>query len=569
MLYLRLKTNRMLLRFLQKVPTFRLLFPFVLGIVFVSDHFRLAWSILLFGLWGLILFRFLESRMPTAWSIRWLPGVSMICLWISLGAFSAGLEHLGSAYPISDAPKIEALVRLESAIQKKPKTYQCEVSVLQADHPVWKGKHLQFYVARDDKSGLLEMGDCILVSFKPQKPEPPLDVKAFDYGAWLRNKGICATAYIPSWAWKIQSKASTVHVRAIADKMRSTLLDRFNAAGISGDEYSMVSALTLGSVQLLTPETKKEFSTSGVSHILSVSGLHVAVVFAILEFLLSFFNRFEKLKVVKQVLIIAVLWCYAFMTGLSPSVIRSAFMFSMIAFGRCLHRKSQTINTVLFSAFILLLWKPSYLFDLGFDLSYCAVISIVVMHERLTSWWKPSSKIMGYFWQMICLSAVAQLGTAPLTIYHFHQFPNYFLLNNLIAVPFSGMIIYLACAFLLLGQVPILGGALSWCLNTALYWFQWFVKTMSELPFALTENLEIQKMEVLLFYVLLGSFFVWFFLKRRKWIFVVLLSVLSLQLLSLSAHFKVQKSVNICEMSAISYICKKTNPCLQKLLLKT
>jgi len=328
-----------------------------------------------------------------------------------------------------------------------------------------------------------------------------------------------------------------LNIRATAEKMRSMLLNRFSAAGISGEEYSMVSALTLGSVQLLTPETKKEFSVSGVSHILSVSGLHVAVVFAILEFMLSFFNRFERLKVVKQVLIIAVLWCYAFMTGLSPSVIRSAFMFSMIAFGRCLHRKSQTINTVLFSAFILLLWKPSFLFDLGFDLSYCAVISIVVMHERLTSSWKPSSKIVGYFWQMICLSGVAQLGTAPLTIYYFHQFPNYFLLNNLIAVPFSGMIIYLACAFLLLGDIPYLGGVLSWCLNTALYWFQWFVKTTSELPFALTENIEIQKMEVILLYGLMCSFFVWFFLKRRKWIFVVLLCILSLQLLSLSEHF--------------------------------
>jgi len=506
--------------------------------------------------------------MPTAWSIRWLPGVSMVCLWISLGAFSAGLEHKKSEFPISGNQEISALVRVESAPQKKPKTYQCEVSVLQTTDQVWKGKHLQFYLAGDKRAQALEMGDHLLVSIKPQKPETPLEPKAFDYGAWLRNKGICATAYIPSDAWKIQSKSTTGNIRAIAERMRSQLLNRFRAAGITGEEYSMVSALTLGSVQLLTPETKKEFSVSGVSHILSVSGLHVAVVFAILEFLLSFFNRFEKLKVVKQVLIIAVLWCYAFMTGLSPSVIRSAFMFSMIAFGRCLHRKSQTINTVLFSAFVLLLWKPSYLFDLGFELSYCAVISIVVMHERLTSKWKPSSRIVGYFWQMICLSAVAQLGTAPLTIYHFHQFPNYFLLNNLIAVPFSGMIIYLACAFLILGEVPFLGGVLSWCLNSALHWFQWFVKTMSELPYALADNLEIQKMDVLLLYVLLGSFFAWFFLKRRKWIFAILLCLLSLQFLSLSVHLKVQKNVNICEISAISYICKKTNPCLQKLLLK-
>jgi len=551
----------MFLRFLQKVPTFKLLLPYILGVLLVSSHLRIAWSLLLFALWGLLLYEYLKNRMGTAWSLRWIPGLSLVCLWICMGAFSESFQRIKSAFPLNSNQNIAALVSVESVPLGKPKSYQCEVHVIHSNNKAWKGKHLQLYIAKDRRSGLLDMGDDLLVYIKPQKPVPPSDPRAFNYAGWLQKKGICATAYVSSNSWKLKSKGFSFNLKKTAEKMRAVLLSRFRNAGISGEEYSLVSALTLGSVNLLTPETKQQFSVSGVSHILSVSGLHVAIVYAVLEFMLSFFNRFEKMKVFKQLLIILILWCYAFMTGLSPSVIRSAFMFSMLAFGQCLHRKSQTINTVLFSAFVLLLWNPSFLYDLGFELSYCAVLSIVVLHSRMKALWTPSSKIAVYFWEMICLSAVAQLGTAPLTIFYFHQFPNYFLLNNLVAVPFSGLIIYLACAFLLLGKIPFLDFILTWCLNGSLYLFQWFVKTTSELPFALTENIEIQKMDVVLLYALMGTFFVWFFLKRRKWILAVLFCVLCLQGLALSQYFKPQKKSDLVEMCANLYLCKKRNAC--------
>jgi competence protein ComEC len=156
---------------------------------------------------------------------------------------------------------------------------------------------------------------------------------------------------------------------------------------------------------------------------------------------------------------------------------------------------------------------------------------------------------------------VAQLGTAPLTIYHFHQFPNYFMINNLVAVPVSGLIIYLACAFLFLGGIPYLGEVISWCLNSSLHWFLRFVHAVAEWPFALTENMEIHQIEVCVLYLLMLSIFVWIFLKRRKWIFAVLVLILFLQGMSISRYFKVQKRADLCQMPANSYICEKRNPC--------
>jgi competence protein ComEC len=422
---------------------------------------------------------------------------------------------------------------------------------------LWNGKKFQVYIEKSEKAEKLRTGDMLMVYMKPQELQSAKNAKGFDYSDWLRKKGICATAYVSSVSWKLYSKASRFDLVAEAEQARSKLLNRYKNANISGEEFSLVSALTLGSTNLLTSETKHQFSVSGVSHILSVSGLHVGAIYAVLELLFSLFNRFNKLKMIKQILIVLSLWSYAFMTGLSPSVIRSTLMFSLIIGGSCLHRKTQTINTVLFSAFLLLLWKPSFLFDLSFELSYCAVIAIVLVHAHFTALLNPSSRVIRYLWEMICLSTVAQLGTAPLTIYYFHQFPNYFLLNNLVAVPASALIIYLAVAFLFLFDLPVLGGMLSWSLKESLHLFQKFVETMSDMPFALTQNLEIQKTQVFVLYLLMGAIFIWLFMKRRSWIFIVLLSVLLLQGLSLSHYLRFQKRSNLCEMYVNSYICKK------------
>jgi len=559
----------MLLRFLQIVPTFRLLFPFLLGVLFLNDQLKFAFSLLFLGLWGLIFFQYTEQKMSSSWPLRWLPGFCYFCIWISLGAFSFGLEQRLAAFPGMESVLIVSMVKIKSAPVEKPRSYQCLVLVSHSNRKEWEGKRLQLYLAKDQRVRALEYGDCLLVKINPRQPSSPKDSKEFDYARWLQIKGICGTAYVSSFNWRLYAKVSPFNWFAAAERMRSVLLLRFNRAGITGNEFSMVSALTLGSSNLLTQETKQQFSTTGVSHILSVSGLHVAVIYAVLEFLLSFFNRFQKLKVIKQLLILVLLWGYAFMTGLSPSVIRSATMFSLLALGGCLQRKTKTINTVLFSAFLLLIWKPSLLFDLGFELSYGAVISIVVVHKRMTELWNPSSKVVRYFWEMICLSAVAQIGTSPLTIFCFHQFPNYFLLNNLVAVPASALIIYEAVAFLFLKDIPIIGTLITWCLSGSLHWFQSFVESMSRIPYALTRDIELHKLEVILWYAWMGSFFIWFFLKRRNWIFAVLCWVLCLQGVALSHHFNLQKSAVHCVMFVNSYLCEKRIPCSQKLLQKT
>lgn len=523
----------MLLDLFRKIPVSRLLIPYLAGILLLAENPRAVWSFLLLGCWALVLYRLFEKRLPSAWTIRWLPGFGLFCLWAALGGI--GMSRLDQQASFPGGNPFAADVRLISLPVAKPKSNQVLVQVDRTEpgFEAWEGKQLQLYVSKTAPS--FGIGDRLRLNLRPQQPTPPATAYDFDFAAWLRRKGICGTAYVKKAT--PMAKAPFWHVKAQAEKMRLFLLRQFRQAGIEGAEFALVSALVLGETNQLDQEIKSDFSVSGISHILSVSGLHVAVVYAVLAFLLSFLDRFDRWRIPKQIILILLLFFYAFLTGLSPSVLRSAFMFSLLALGKCLRRKSQTLNTVLFSAFVLLLWNPGYLYDLGFQLSYLAVLFIVVVHPRLVALWNPPNKAVGYVWEMLCLSIVAQLGTSPITVHAFHTFPNYFLLNNLVAVPFSSLLIYVALFFLMVSSIPWVGVVVGKGLNALLQGFLFMVETTGDLPHALTKGLYPSTLEVLGLYVLVLTAFMAFLLKRRAWILPFLGSVLVLQLVCLATAF--------------------------------
>jgi competence protein ComEC len=524
-----------MLALLRKLPVSRLLLPYVIGILVLGGHISLLVSLLAFGLWGLSTYTFLSKRLPGAWSIRWLPGASLFLLWLALGGLGASRIQEQANFP--DETRFEGDACLLSQPQEKPKSVQVAIRIERtpAGFEAWQGKRLLAYLPKGYRG--LEAGDRIRLELRPKRPEPPNSVLGFDFGAWLQRKGICGTVYSKKIA--LLSKASSWNITAQADRMRQHLIHRFVQAGIQGKELALVSALVLGATDHLGNNTKRDFSISGISHVLSVSGLHVAVVYAVLAFLLSFADKWEAWRMPKQLFLVFLLFVYAFLTGLSPSVLRSAFMFSLLAMGKCFHRKSHTLNTVLFSAFVLLLWNPAYLYDLGFQLSYLAVLCIVTVHPRLVALWTPRGKPLRYLWEMLCLSLVAQLGTSPLTIHAFHTFPNYFLFNNLVAVPFSSLLIYLALAFLMLADLPGLGSVLALLLEKTLHGFLFMVETTARFPHALTEHLYPSTLEAAAFYVLLLTAFACFLWGRRRWVFAFLLAVLAFQCIGLAACFGV------------------------------
>lgn len=211
-------------------------------------------------------------------------------------------------------------------------------------------------------------------------------------------------------------------------------------------------------------------------------------------------------------------------------------MCTLLAMGNCLDRRSSTLNTVLFSAFLFLLLEPSLLYNLGFQLSYAAVIGLVVVYPALKACWKPDSVVLCRLWELMGVSLVAQLVTAPLTIHYFGQFPTYFLLANLLAVPLSGLLIYLSAFCLLTAPLPWLCQLTGWLLNVLARLFLELVKGVESLPLALWSGLSLSGGQVFLAYAWLVSLLGWL-LWRRRWLIASLAFLLCWQVLALTEAF--------------------------------
>jgi competence protein ComEC len=264
------------------------------------------------------------------------------------------------------------------------------------------------------------------------------------------------------------------------------LLDIFRRFGIAGDEFAVLAALTVGYTDALQPDLRASYSATGAMHILSVSGLHVGIVYVVIAFLLGFLDKSVRKKILKAVLIVSFLWIYAFITGLSPSVVRSTLMFTFVAVGAALERKTHIYNTVFMSAFFMLLVNPDFLFDVGFQLSYAAVLSIVFFQRPFSNLLPVNNKLLRWLRDLLTVSVAAQLGTMPFTLYYFHQFPNYFLLTNLVAIPLSTIVIYLAMLLLLVSFVPYLSVGVAFLLKGSLWLLNYLIVWIENLPHALT-----------------------------------------------------------------------------------
>jgi len=248
----------------------------------------------------------------------------------------------------------------------------------------------------------------------------------------------------------------------------------------------VLAALTLGYTDELQPDVRASYSATGVVHILSVSGMHVGIVYVVMAFLLGFMDKTQGKRIFKGLFIVLFLWGYAFLTGMSAAVVRSALMFSFISLATCFERKSQIYNTVFMSMLCMLMVNPSYLYDVGFQLSYAAVLSIVFFKPVVNKIYTPTNKLARFVWTMLSVSLAAQVGTTPFTLYYFHQFPNYFLFTNFIAIPLSTLIIYLAMGLLVVSIIPVLSVAVAFMLDKSVGLLNLIIVTIQHLPFSIS-----------------------------------------------------------------------------------
>lgn len=343
----------------------------------------------------------------------------------------------------------------------KPNVYynKYEASVLNINDTKVQGKVL-VNIKRDSVQKQLHIDDKLFIKTEFQSVQKPKNPYQFNYKKYLEKQHIYRQITISNDAiFMLQKNKNSL--KGYAHQFRVKVNQSLLKNGFKGDELAIINALLLGQRQEISKELSEDYSKAGAIHILAVSGLHVGIILLLIMFLLKPLERFKNGKNIKLIISILLLWMFAFVAGMSASVVRAVTMFTALSIGLAVDRKNSVYKNLVISLFFLLLLNPYYLFQVGFQLSYVAVFCIVWLQPIIACTWQPRWKLIHYFWQLFTVSLAAQIGVLPLSIYYFHQFPGLFFVANLIIIPFLGSILGVGIFIILLSFINALPSFLA------------------------------------------------------------------------------------------------------------
>ena len=316
-----------------------------------------------------------------------------------------------------------------------------------------------------------------------------------------------------------QSEEGTI--KTLAEKANTTIGNTL-ATYLNTEASALCKALCIADKTELSQNVKKDFSRAGASHILAVSGMHVGIIFTAISSLLSLISKSRKFKLLSGIFSIIFLWFYAFICGLQPSIVRACTMFSVPIIGKLLKRDSSSFNSLLFTAFCMLVYDYTYLFNLGFQLSFLAVAGILLFQKRIFNIFPLKNKILIWIWSLTSVSIAAQITTLPLTIYYFHSIPVLSLITNLFIVPLATLLIYFS-GVLLIVQFSSLSTFISLIINKLTHFINSFIKQISDSIFATIDNINISVFQVVILYTIILLFY-YFIISKKPAIVLWILS---------------------------------------------
>jgi competence protein ComEC len=518
------------------IPLFRYLLPLIAGILFCL-HFQWNQTGLLYVFYGLVLvYGILQIIQKTAAQFSLQPffgvllHVTIFFGGISLVIYDTPIYHSDYFYNGSDSsdyflcriskpPELTTKnVRLCAEVTGRIRNNRCVPTT---------GKTILYLPLDSTSEHKLEYGDELYIINKFKAPAPPKNPHAFNYKTYLYNQKIYYTAFLKEADFKLAGNNSSKPIWNFIFNIKANFITSLKQQIKDEDALAVAQTLIIGEKSVLDEEVKKAYANTGTMHILAVSGLHVGIVFVILEVLFKPFTFFQKKKtraaLIKTLFILIIIWLYTCLSGLSASVNRSAVMFSFLALGKTYERQTNTFNILFLSMLILLIDDPYQITQVGFQLSYIAVGGIVFFQPLLTKLWYPKNMVLQYIWGMTSVSLAAQLATSPISFFYFHQFPNYFLLSNIVAIPVSFVVLVAGLAFFVLGNIPFVGEWIAFILEWSLRIMNFSIIEIEKLPFSLTEGLYLETPETILCYVALvylGAFMV---LKEKRYLFNTLI----------------------------------------------
>lgn len=386
---------------------------------------------------------------------------------------------------------------------EKPKSYCLNLTLLDG---VYHGKNIILYVPKDSIARDCRPGEIIKFRGIIQKPINDTSVVDFDYAKYLYRHGESGTLWVNNNNWCKTNSEDISNIKIRTLKIRMLMLEKYRQWGFKDDVLAIIAAVSLGYKEEISDELRTAYSSSGASHILAVSGLHVGIMCSFLFSIFQLFVNAKKRRWIIEVIVIVVMWCYSIIIGLPLSITRSMIMFTVLSVCRCFGRENSSINSLASAALIILIGQPSGVYDISFQLSFLAVLFILLLGSKITGLIKTKNNVVEYVWSIIAISIAAQIGTTPVIMYNFSNFSTYFLITNIIVIPIFFVIVSLSVVLWMVSFIPFLRIVVVKILTLLTSFANNMVVQIEQLPYS---NLSIQiadPLTVWLLYVMILLF---------------------------------------------------------------
>ncbi|WP_299119887.1 ComEC/Rec2 family competence protein [uncultured Winogradskyella sp.] len=442
----------------------------------------------------------------------------------------------------------------------KPDAYNDKyiVSVNSFNNKSASGK-LLINIRKDSLNQSLAVDDYLFTSTQLQAIQKPLNPHQFDYSKYLELKQVYHQIYLKQDdLLLLRNSKSTIY--GYADQLRTKINAKLIKAEFKDEALSIMNALLLGQRQTIDKTIYNNYVNSGTIHILAVSGLHVGILLLILNFLFSPLLYLKYGNVLRGIIIFVILWSFAIVAGLSPSVTRAVTMFSIISIAMHLKRPTNIYNTLVISAFVILLFKPTFLFEVGFQMSYLAVLGIVSVQPILYKLWKPKYWISDKLWQIFTVTLAAQAGVVPISLFYFHQFPGLFFISNIVVIPFLGLILGFGLLVIALALMNLLNNSIVSAYSFIIDSLNSFIAWVAQFEDFLFRDIPFTILQVICSYFIIMALVQVYKHKNFKWLVISLVGVLCFQSISFYNSHKTQgDSFIVFNKSRFSMIGQKHN----------
>jgi len=508
---------------LKKIPFVRLLLFLVAGIVaqwyLQFDTAILFWALAFIALALVVLAIFSLSK---KFILRWLQGVLILFVMFISGAILTNYKNIthkkdwyGNSYTGGD----EMLVTIQEPLVTKTNSYKAQATVAAVKtNGKWQPTQgdILVYFKKDSSLPAIEYGTQIVINKALQPIANSGNIGAFDYQRYCLFHGITGQVFLKEREYAILPEKHTSWLQQTLFNLRNATINNLQKYIPGEDEQGVAEALLIGYREDLDKDLVQAYSNTGVVHIIAISGLHLGMIYAAMVWLFGFFKRYKLIRFIQPLTILFVLWAFTLIAGAVPSIMRSAVMFTFIIIGQVIDKRSSMYNTLAASAFCMLVYDPFMLWDVGFLLSFAAVISIITFMRPIYGLLYYRNKSLDKLWSLMSVTLSAQVLTIPIVVFYFHQFPNFFLITNFIVVPLSGLILYGEILLLLFSFFPPVANAIGWLLHYMLYGMNAYIQNINALPVAVWNNLQLSTGETWLLFGIFVSVALWLMYKSSK-----------------------------------------------------